>query len=227
MELRLAFKKMGMIKFISHLDTLRVFTRAIQRAEIPVLWSEGFNPHQKLSIAQPLSVGMESEFEVMDLEVEDDYPFEELKDALNRELPRGLEIMEVTPDFDKQSVFERIKKTEYRMFFPEEFYPDRNYLETIIDDAMEREEILVKRRKKKGRKRIIVDEDIKPGILSLNWKDEEEGYGLYAILRAGNEGNLRPDRLLAGLFESTDVDVDFIQIRRLRSWDGDDLEVQL
>lgn len=227
MELRLAFKKMGMIKFISHLDTLRVFTRAIQRAEIPVLWSEGFNPHQKLSIAQPLSVGMESEFEVMDLEVEDDYPYEELKEALNRELPKGIEIMEVTPDFDKKSVFDRIRKTEYRLFFPEEFYPERKKLEDIMEEAMKHDEILVKRRKKKGRKRIIVDEDIKPGIYSLDWQDAEEGYGLYAVLRAGSEGNLRPDRLLAGLFETSGVDVDFVQIRRLRSWDGDDFEVQL
>ena len=96
-----------------------------------------------------------------------------------------------------------------------------------MEEAMKHDEILVKRRKKKGRKRIIVDEDIKPGIYSLDWQDEEEGYGLYAVLRAGSEGNLRPDRLLAGLFETSGLDVDFVQIRRLRSWDGDDFEVQL
>ena len=58
MQLRMAFKKTGMIKFISHLDTIRLFNRAIQRAGVPILWSEGFNPHQKLSIAQPLSLSL-------------------------------------------------------------------------------------------------------------------------------------------------------------------------
>ncbi|MDD7363684.1 MAG: TIGR03936 family radical SAM-associated protein [Peptoniphilus sp.] len=227
MQLRLAFKKMGMIKFISHLDTIRVFTRAIQRAEIPVLWSAGFNPHQKLSIAQPLSVGMESEFEVLDLEVEDDYDIGVLKEAINRELPEGLEVTDVTKDFDPTSVFERIRKTEYRLFFPSKFYPEASVLKDVVEEAMKREEILVGRRKKHKKKRIIVQEDIKPGILSMRWAEEEDGVALYAVLQAGGYGNLRPDRFLKGVFETSDIDIDYIQIRRMKSWDGENREVQL
>lgn len=227
MQLRLAFKKTGMIKFISHLDTLRVFTRAIQRAEIPVLWSEGFNPHQKISIAQPLSVGMESEFEVLDLEVEDGYDPDRLKKALNDELPEGLEVLAVTDHFDPVSVFERIRKTAYRFYFPEGFYPPKETLRSVAEKAMEREEILVKRRKKRKKRRIIVEEDIKPHIFSMDWTEEAGATILYAVLRAGGYGNLRPDRFLAGIFADSDIDIDYIQIRRMGSWDGEDREVQL
>ena len=227
MQLRMAFKKTGMIKFISHLDTIRLFNRAIQRAGVPILWSEGFNPHQKLSIAQPLSVGMESEFEVMDLEVEDGADPEKIKAMLNEALPEGMEIIEATADFDPKSVFERIAKTQYRFFFPVAHYDSADELKKMAEDAMEQDEILVRRRKKKGKKRIVVEEDIKDGIFSLEWKEEAPGTSLYAVLRAGANGNLRPDRFLMGLFESRGVDIDYIQIRRIKSWDGDDHEVRL
>ncbi|MDY3118548.1 MAG: TIGR03936 family radical SAM-associated protein [Peptoniphilus sp.] len=226
MQLRLAFKKTGMIKFISHLDTIRVFNRAIQRTHIPILWSEGFNPHQKLSIAQPLSVGMESEFEVMDMEVEDGSDPEAVKKTLNRALPSGLEIIEVTADFDPKAVFERIAKTEYRFFFPSTHYEDAAALKMSADKAMAQDVILVRRRKKKGKRRVIVEEDIKDGIFSLRWEEEAQGAALYAILRAGANGNLRPDRFLTGLFASAGADIDYIQIRRIKSWDGDDHEVR-
>ena len=227
MQLRMAFKKTGMIKFISHLDTIRVFNRAIQRTGVPILWSEGFNPHQKLSIAQPLSVGMESEFEVMDLEVEEGSDPEAIKNTLNEALPKGMEIIEATADFDPTSVFERIAKTQYRFFFPSAYYDGADELKKLAEKAMAKEEILVRRRKKKGKKRIVVEEDIKYGIFSLEWKDEEKGTSLYAVLRAGGNGNLRPDRFLTGLFEAEGVDIDYIQIRRIKSWDGEDHEVRL
>ena len=227
MQLRMAFKKTGMIKFISHLDTIRLFNRAIQRAGVPILWSEGFNPHQKLSIAQPLSVGMESEFEVMDLEVEEGADPEKIKAMLNEALPEGMEIIEATADFDTKSVFERIAKTQYRFFFPRVQYEKADELKKMADDAMEQDEILVRRRKKKGKKRIVVEEDIKDGIFTLDWKEEEGGTSLYAVLRAGGNGNLRPDRFLTGLFEAEGVDIDYIQIRRIKSWDGEDHEVRL
>ena len=149
MQLRMAFKKTGMIKFISHLDTIRLFNRAIQRAGVPILWSEGFNPHQKLSIAQPLSVGMESEFEVMDLEVEDGADPEKIKAMLNEALPEGMEIIEATADFDPKSVFERIAKTQYRFFFPAAHYGSVDELKKMAEDAMnKRKSSFVVERKK-------------------------------------------------------------------------------
>lgn len=227
MQLRLAFSKKGMIKFISHLDTVRVFTRAIQRAKIPVLWSEGFNPHQKLSIAQPLSVGTESEYEVADLEVEDGTDPEAVKRALNEALPDGIRILAIKDDFDATSVFERIETSRYRLFFPATIYPAIEALEEITERALAREEILVRRRKKKGKKRIFVDEDIKPDIFSIEWKEERGGSALYALLKAGGHGNLRPDRFLAGIFEESGLDTDYVQIRRMMSMDRDGNEVQI
>ena len=68
---RLKFSKLNMAKYISHLDLLRCFTRSIMRAELPVKYSNGFNPHQKITFSLPLSIGVTSDSEFVDIDFED------------------------------------------------------------------------------------------------------------------------------------------------------------
>ena len=65
---RLKFSKTGMGKYISHLDLLRAFTRAITRAELPVRYTQGFNPHQIITFSLPLPIGVTSETEFVDID---------------------------------------------------------------------------------------------------------------------------------------------------------------
>ena len=69
MKIRVKFSKHGAMKFIGHLDILRYFQKAIRRAEIPIVFTEGFSPHMVMSFASPLGVGIESEGEYMDIEI--------------------------------------------------------------------------------------------------------------------------------------------------------------
>ena len=69
MKVRIKFSKNGPLKFIGHLDVMRYFQKAIRRSSIPIAYSEGFNPHQIMSFASPLSVGHTSQGEYMDIEV--------------------------------------------------------------------------------------------------------------------------------------------------------------
>ena len=69
MKVRIKFAKYGAMKFIGHLDMMRFFQKAVRRADIDVKYSEGFSPHQIMSFAAPLGVGIESCGEYMDLEV--------------------------------------------------------------------------------------------------------------------------------------------------------------
>lgn len=69
MRIRIKFKKYGAMKFIGHLDMMRYFQKAMRRAEIDICYSEGFSPHQIMSFAAPLGVGITSDGEYLDIEV--------------------------------------------------------------------------------------------------------------------------------------------------------------
>lgn len=229
MELRIEFYKRGMIKFISHLDTIRLFSRAIKRANIPVIWSDGFNPHMKISIAVPLSLGVESDSELMDIQVQDDYNWKNLKKDLNDALPEGLKIINVSNVFSSESVFESVYSTEYDLFFPKEFSPALSNVKEGMDKFLGAETIFIERKRKKGKKRIIVNENIRDLVLGLQLLDQENGYIIRALLRSGPENNLRPDRFLMGLFKfvDEDMDLDLVHIRRLRSFDKDGSRIHI
>ena len=84
MKIRVKFVKQGNLRFIGHLDILRYFQKVMRRADIPVRYSEGFNPHQIMSFASPLSVGMMSRSEYMDIDADFTGSGEELVRAINR-----------------------------------------------------------------------------------------------------------------------------------------------
>ncbi len=85
MRIRLKFEKKGNIRLIGHLDMLRYFQKAIRRAALPIKYSEGFHPHQLLSFAMPLGVGVESEGEYLDLELIDE---EVKRECEEKKLPK-------------------------------------------------------------------------------------------------------------------------------------------
>ena len=97
MKVRIKFAKYGVMKFIGHLDTMRFFQKAIRRAGVDVKYSEGFSPHQIMSFASPLGVGMESYGEYMDIEVVSMPSAEQMKHDLNQVMVEGVEILSVTP----------------------------------------------------------------------------------------------------------------------------------
>lgn len=101
-EQRLEFSKLGRARFLSHLDTMRVFQRALTRAGVPVMYSQGFNPHMKMSIAFPLPLGVESLCEIIDLRLEN--PVNGLVEKLNAALPEGFEILRTLPLFAVDSI---------------------------------------------------------------------------------------------------------------------------
>lgn len=91
---RLKFKKVGNLQYISHLDLQRTFNRVIKRSGIPVWYTKGFNPHMKLVFSSPLSIGSESVCEYLDLSMQGDISCEEIMERLNRELTDELCIVD-------------------------------------------------------------------------------------------------------------------------------------
>jgi len=96
-RLRIKFRRGSDLKYISHLDLTRVWLRALRRADIPLVYSEGFSPHPRISIAAPLSVGVVGENELMDIETTKPFSPHWFINSVNRQLPHGIEVTEVFP----------------------------------------------------------------------------------------------------------------------------------
>jgi radical SAM-linked protein len=116
-RLRVRFSRGEEVKYVSHLDIMRLWQRALNRAGVAVAYSEGFNPHPRLSLAVPLAIGVTSEAELMDIFLEKWSSPHTFNDAVSRQLPRGVEILQVyniaitLPSLQSQARFAEYKVT--------------------------------------------------------------------------------------------------------------------
>jgi len=98
-KINFTFSKKGAMRFISHLDLMRLFMRALRRAELPLKMSEGFNPHPKLSIKRALKLGLESDNEEATIVLKELIKPQDFKERLQKQLPEGIFIKEVTNSY--------------------------------------------------------------------------------------------------------------------------------
>lgn len=95
MKLKAVFSKTGDMRFISHLDLMRLFHRALRRAGLPVAITKGFSPHLKISISKALKLGVESEGEELIIDMSEETAPDIVKGLLNDKLPGGIRIKEI------------------------------------------------------------------------------------------------------------------------------------
>lgn len=113
---RVTFSRGQEVKYITHLDLMRLWERALRRAAIPVAYSEGFSPHPRLSLAAPLPVGVTSEGELMDLHLGRRLSPHYLLKAVSAQLPRGIDLREVVEVAPKlPSLQSQVRFAEYRV----------------------------------------------------------------------------------------------------------------
>ena len=157
---RALFEKTGNAVWISHLDLMRVFQRAFKRAGMHLTHTQGFNPRPSVSIALPLSLGVESHCELLDFDLEGDrYSNEEICDRLNGNLIDGVRILTVYDDGCKiknLAYLDCVLTLEY-----DDGIPERT--EARLSDFFGKEEVIVEKRTKNGPKQ----ENIIPLIRNL------------------------------------------------------------
>ena len=157
---RLLFEKTGNAIWISHLDLMRLFQRSFKRAGLPLTHSKGFNPRPSVSIALPLSVGIESHCELLDFDLDGvKVPCEEIKFRLNESLVKGVRILQVYEDMDKLknlSLLECKVTLEYDRGIPEG-------AKAAIEELFSRPNVTVEKRSKNGN----VDQNIVPMIRKI------------------------------------------------------------
>ncbi len=99
-KVNFVFTKKGLTRYISHLDLMRLFMRALRRADLPLKMTEGFSPHPKLSIKRALKLGLESENEEASIVLKEMVSSEDFKTRLQEQLPEGIEIKHVQGNFN-------------------------------------------------------------------------------------------------------------------------------
>ena len=186
-KLRLKFSKTGRAVYISHLDLMRTMQRVFSRAGVPLKYSEGFNPHAKISILLPLTVGTASECEYMDFALAEDRNLAALPALLNPCMPEGIMALEAYEAPEKGAALRWLAITG-RMTGG----PDAAFLREFFG----REEILVTRRSKRGER---VD-NIAPMIGRAEFSDTPDGVLADLVLHA-QEPTLSPDVMMTALGE--------------------------
>lgn len=209
-EVRLRFSKTGQAKYISHLDTNRVFSRALARAKINLWYTQGFNPRPYMSFSLPLSLGVESYCENVDLRILDDLTDEEIKERMNNALPLGIRIVDVYEDFMD---CHDIVYSDYVYKF--EFKDNETALEKI-NAVLESDEILAQKKAKQGKRRILKETDIKQFIVKYNASIRNNNNIVLNIrLLAGPDKNLNPTLLFDTIIRLIDMDYEWKSIGRI------------
>lgn len=216
MKIRIKFRKFGVMKFIGHLDIMRYFQKAMRRADIDICYSEGFSPHQIMSFAAPLGVGITSDGEYLDIEVHSTRSTEESIKALNDTMVEGVEITGYVqlPDQAKTAM-SVVAAADYELYFKEGYEPPvtvAEFQKGLEEHFIKPDEVLITKQTKKSEK--VMD------LKQLVYAFEVQEMHLCPVFRlrvsTGSSDNLKPELVLETLFQAMglDYDANAIQIHR-------------
>lgn len=213
MKIRIKFAKYGTMKFIGHLDMMRFFQKAIRRAGIDIKYSEGFSPHQIMSFAAPLGVGIESTGEYMDIEVLSMTSAEDIKQALNEVMVDGVEVLSVSvlPDNAKNAMAS-VAAASYSLKMKEGNFPIDD-LSGKLQDFYRQDKISCTKETKKS----VVELDLKKGLYEIGV--DEDG-AICMLVNASSSGNIKPAMVLEKFCEFTGIEVSqsAYQVTRLETY---------
>lgn len=198
LTVRLKFKKVGSLQYISHLDLQRTFMRVVVRSCIPAWYTKGFNPHAKLVFSTPLSVGAQSTCEYLDIRIDREMSCDEIKARLNAELTDELCIVDA---YLPKTDFSQIGWASYEI---EVFTANADdELAKRAEQVLTTSSLVMTKRTKSGEK----DVDIIPMIKSVSaCYDKEAGtVKLSCVLSASSTEYLNPEMLVTALEDNLGV----------------------
>jgi radical SAM-linked protein len=160
LKARLKFSKTGSMKFIGHLDVMRYFQKAFRRAEISVQYSQGYSPHQLISFAAPLGVGLTSESEYLDMQLSETLSSKEMIDKINSAMVEGIKVesFRALTD-DSKNAMSIVAAADYSVSVKEGYFVCEDFLNKF-NDFINQDQIIILKKSKKSEKEV----DIKPFI---------------------------------------------------------------
>ncbi len=203
MKARIKWTKTGVLKFIGHLDVQRYFHKAMMRAGLPVSFSQGMSPHQIMSFAAPLGMGMTSEGEYADITFDWSYRGQEMVDRMNAVMNEGISVTRFRRIEDREKNCMAVTAAcDYRIGFRKGHYFTEPFLKRTQMFAMQ-EEIMVMKKTKRSEKIV----DISPMILDIHTEEGgEETIFLKTV--AGSSQNLRPQTVMEAFCNYLGYDYD-------------------
>lgn len=189
MKIRIKFRKYGPVRFIGHLDVMRFFQKVLRRAGIDVAYSGGFSPHPIMSFASPLGVGLESNGEYVDIEVNSMTDSEDMLKRLNQASAPGIEVLSVKMLPDKaENAMASIAAAAYTVGFREGRTPSFDCA-AALPLFLKQEQILIRKETKKGEREV----DLRPGLYEFSITED----GSFTMLvDASSAGNIKPGLLM-------------------------------
>jgi radical SAM-linked protein len=205
MRARITFTKQGALRYTGHLDLHRLWERAMRRADLPIAYSQGFNPQPKISLAAALPLGFSSRGEVLDVRLNEDIPLEEITQRLKDNLPRDVQIVGVEQVDDRAPALQtQVLSAAYNVELTEPV--DGSDLTRRVETLMNSESLPRERRGKSY--------DLRPLIEMLSVLTEANGKVWLKMTLAAREGATgRPEEVLSTLgIESETARVERIRL---------------
>ncbi len=208
MRIRIKFRKYGVMKFIGHLDIMRFFQKAIRRSGIDICYSEGFSPHQVMSFAAPLGVGITSDGEYLDIEVHGSASSKESMAKLNEVMVEGMEITGyVQLDDNAKTAMSVVSAADYEIWYKEgydipESISDFEVLQSRAEEFfIKPDQILITKKTKKSEKQI----DLKQLVYAFQVLQPQERFNqqpaFYLKVCTGSMDNLKPELVMEAFYE--------------------------
>ena len=198
MLIRMQFCKTREGRFLSHLDLMHTWERVIRRSQLPLAYSQVFNPHPKINFASACAVGTTSDGEYMDMELTQELPVEQVEEMLQAVMPPAFRVSAMKVVTGKApSLMSIIQRARYvlRLELVEEAAQEQ--LDAAVERFWQQEEIVIYRYKKNSKDKKPVN--IRPGVYELELTAEGKNALLHILVQCGNEGNIRPEEVAYGL----------------------------
>lgn len=225
LKIRIKFRKYGVMKYIGHLDIMRYFQKCMRRAKIDIAYSGGFSPHQIMSFAAPLGVGVTSDGEYVDIEVNSSESTETSLQRLNEVMAEGVEVTSYRrlKDTDKKAM-SLVAAADYELHLKDGYEaPQTDYEEAYRKFYVEPSEILITKQTKKSEKVM----DLKKLVYDFQIRYEEGKPVFYLKVCTGSTDNVKPELVLEAFYKSFGVELEplSIQIHRIDvyGWEGGEL----
>lgn len=208
MKIRFQFKRGEELKYIGHLDVMRLFERAFKRAGIPVTHSQGFNPRPHIVFAQPMPLGLSSDGEFADVELDIRYELDNFLEKLNAALPDGIKVVDARENTGNKNIMAIVEAARYRIDFNA---PGNLDIESIISNVLSRDRIIVLKKTKSGEREF----DIRPLIYELSGEAENSTGFFNVLLCAGQDNNVRPELFITGVNSCLNIDIEMVKMHRI------------
>lgn len=212
LKIRIKYAKTGVLRYIGHLDVMRYFQKAIRRAGLDVAYSQGYSPHQLITFAAPLGLGVTSEGEYFDAEMNSLTSSEDMVARLNATMAPGMEVKDIVQLKEGAKTAMAVVAASDYLITCREGYGDIRDFTDALDAFYSQERIEVV----KVSKTREIQMDIKPFIYKL----EAGENGIYMLLSTGSVDNIKPELVMEGFCHYLNRDYQKLafQVHRLETY---------